>query len=660
MVPHWAALPPTLLGSAGASDFDAAIPWLVIAAALAIAVVGAPLFLRLRGGCLVGPLAALDLLRRGRSGWALWLRTGYVVALAGGLLLAFLRHLPGPLFLANLLAPQALPANLLAGLGRAFVFNVLWVQALAVLLLTPAWVAGAIASEKEANTLDLLLITPLADREIVLGKLFGRLGQVGVVLLAGLPVLTLALVLGGVHPAVPLAGFVVTAATLFSVGSFALLCSVLARSTFTALVCSYGLVVVFNLGCLCLPIAFGSSPLAFLLELDSRSSGGPPPAEAGGLQGWTPPDRGPWDVWEQAGWMTLTHVVLHGVLALYFLVWAVRVLRVPADQTEPAASDGLWRLAVILSPPGPAAVSADVAANSPPIQRPRPHPPVGDRPLLWKELYVGAGSLADPPPGLLWRAFLGAPAIVCLALFGLVEFGHRTVPKDMVDLERYLFNPLLRLAVVGLWLAWSVATLFRAADSVCHEREDATLDGLLSLPVERRRVLAVKWVGSILRFRRLGYFLAGAGIVGFITGGLHPLAVVLLLVSGAAWVCLLASLGLVLSTVCRTSRWARLGAAVVVLVLLAGPLLVRVQPRHPDVLLPGTENLPAILLVEDGLNPLRDWWVAAFSLQQRTEGSPQQQAQLKTRLAAIAEGAAVAAGAAALLWWLAWWRFRRL
>jgi ABC-type transport system involved in multi-copper enzyme maturation permease subunit len=660
MLAHWTTPPPTLLGSAAASDLDAIIPWLVIAAALLIVAAGAPLFLRLRGGYLVGPLAILDLVRRGRSGWALWLRTGYVVALAAGLLLAFLRHLPGSVSLANPLAPQALPANLLAGLGRAFVFNVLWVQALAVLLLTPAWVAGAIASEKEANALDLLLITPLADREIVLGKLFGRLGQVGVVLLAGLPVLTLALVLGGVHPAVPLAGFVATAATLFSVGSFALLCSVLARSTFTALLCSYGLVVVFNVGCLCLPIAFGSSPLAFLLELDSRTSAGPSPAEAGGSQGWTPPGGGPWDVWEQAGWMTLTYVVLHGVLALSCLGWAVRTLRGSADPTEPAASDGLWRLAVKLAPPGLAAARADVAANSPPIPRPRPHPPVGDWPLLWKELYVGAGSLADPPPGLLCRAFLGAPGILCLALFGLVEFGHRTVPKDMVELEQYLFNPLLRLAVVGLWLAWSIAALFRAADSVCHEREGATLDGLLALPGERRRVLAVKWVGSILRFRRLGYFLAGAGTIGFLTGGLHPWAVVLLLISGAAWVCLLASLGLVLSTVCRTSRWARLGAAVVMLVILAGPVLALAQPRYSGMTALPVKEAPPGTLLADGLNPLRAWWLAAFSLHERTEGGPYEQGLLKGRMAAVAEGAAVAAGAAALLWWLARRRFRRL
>ena len=52
--------------------------------------------------------------------------------------------------------------------------------------------------EKERDTLRLLFTTPLLDREIVLGKLLGRLTHLGTVILAGLPILSLIPIWGGV------------------------------------------------------------------------------------------------------------------------------------------------------------------------------------------------------------------------------------------------------------------------------------------------------------------------------------------------------------------------------------------------------------------------------------------------------------------------------
>src|SRR5262249_60934626 len=68
----------------------------------------------------------------------------------------------------------------------------------AVLVLPPAYLAGAIAEEKDRRTLPLLFLTPLYDREIVLGKLFARLAHLGGVLLTGVPILSLLLLWGGV------------------------------------------------------------------------------------------------------------------------------------------------------------------------------------------------------------------------------------------------------------------------------------------------------------------------------------------------------------------------------------------------------------------------------------------------------------------------------
>ena len=72
------------------------------------------------------------------------------------------------------------------------------VQAVVVLLLTPALVGGAIADERQRKTLHYLLTSELSSVEIVMGKLAARLLQVGVLVALGLPVVSLIGLFGGV------------------------------------------------------------------------------------------------------------------------------------------------------------------------------------------------------------------------------------------------------------------------------------------------------------------------------------------------------------------------------------------------------------------------------------------------------------------------------
>src|SRR5439155_10298292 len=84
-----------------------------------------------------------------------------------------------------------MPLRDLAAFAREFSAACLAVQFGAVLLITPALTAGAIAEERQRQTLDDLLLTRLSGRDIVLGKLAARWVQVVGVLLAGVPVLCL-------------------------------------------------------------------------------------------------------------------------------------------------------------------------------------------------------------------------------------------------------------------------------------------------------------------------------------------------------------------------------------------------------------------------------------------------------------------------------------
>src|SRR5581483_11016066 len=61
-------------------------------------------------------------------------------------------------------------------------------------LITPAFVASAITEEKTRGTLQYLLVSDLAPIHIIVGKLIGRIIQVCVLALAGLPFIALAAV----------------------------------------------------------------------------------------------------------------------------------------------------------------------------------------------------------------------------------------------------------------------------------------------------------------------------------------------------------------------------------------------------------------------------------------------------------------------------------
>ena len=60
-----------------------------------------------------------------------------------------------------------------------------------VVVQAPAVLAGSLAGDRERGVLQLLLTTVVSPREIVAGRLLGKLSQVGMILLAGVPFLVL-------------------------------------------------------------------------------------------------------------------------------------------------------------------------------------------------------------------------------------------------------------------------------------------------------------------------------------------------------------------------------------------------------------------------------------------------------------------------------------
>ncbi len=131
------------------------------------------------------------------------------------------------------------PASAAGVVGEWFASAFIFQQMIILLIATPAFVAGAVTDEKRRGTLQYLLTTDLDTRHIILGKMFGRVAQVALLTLAGLPLFALMAGFGGVEPVTLLLAAVVLLAPMFALSAATILASVLCRQTRDAVLLLY-------------------------------------------------------------------------------------------------------------------------------------------------------------------------------------------------------------------------------------------------------------------------------------------------------------------------------------------------------------------------------------------------------------------------------------
>lgn len=105
-----------------------------------------------------------------------------------------------------------------SGVGTALFYVIIGMQTLLVCFLTPSFTAGAINGERELGTYDLLIMTPISPRQIVFSKLLASVGYSLLLVFTTLPLLSLALLLGGAEilQLVAALSVIVLSALLFS------------------------------------------------------------------------------------------------------------------------------------------------------------------------------------------------------------------------------------------------------------------------------------------------------------------------------------------------------------------------------------------------------------------------------------------------------------
>lgn len=189
---------------------------------------------------------------RGRQGWVLL--TLYLVLLAAIVFVVYQSEAGGGFGGDPFSAPS--PTRF-ATVGRAVFEWLVMFMLLLVLFLVPGFTAGAIAGERERQTLVPLQVTLLRPWQIVVGKLAASFAYLALLVVATAPFLAVAYLIGGVTISSVLKSVAVVLFVGLCVSAMTVCCSVLFKRVQIATVVSYAVVLLLLVGTFLVWLAAG-------------------------------------------------------------------------------------------------------------------------------------------------------------------------------------------------------------------------------------------------------------------------------------------------------------------------------------------------------------------------------------------------------------------
>jgi ABC-type transport system involved in multi-copper enzyme maturation permease subunit len=501
--------------------------------------------LRPAWGRLFGPVFLFDLVRSTRRSNFALLRSGYAAAILLVLFAVYSVYVEsraGSLW-ETLWSPSSVPFRQITRFSETFFYTFAGVQFAAIVLLTPVCTAGAIAEEKELRTLEFLLATDLGDREIVLGKLASRLGYLALFILTGLPILSSLQFLGGIDPRLVLADFAATSATLLSLTGLSMASSVYAGRTRGAVFLAYLWIAGYFVASSCCfaPVARWTSGGSIIIAVGRA-------LDWGGILGGG----------NDLLLVVLDYVAFQLLLAVGCCAWAASRLRLrsanrlikarglPSTNLQPVTDHLLtWHQA---------------RAHA------RVRPPVGNDALVWKEIHADPSFAFTEEGRAIATAFT-----LCGMLLGIYVLMLGVVAATSTDSLQAFTNALARYGGTFVACMMLLGVALRASAGISGERDRRTLDALLVSPLSNRSILYAKSLGSILSVRRWWFVLGPLWGLGVITGGVHVLAVPLLLIAWVVYAQFVTNLGLCFSLFSRNTLRATIATIVAVIALSYAP-----------------------------------------------------------------------------------------
>ncbi len=415
---------------------------------------------------LFGPIFSVELVTTARRARHLVLRVLCAGFLGFVLAMAYREHLPDS-------PGSVVPISRMADFAHDFFAYFAFSQLIVMLLFTPALTAGTISLERERRTIEYLFATDLSNHEIVLGKLAARLVVTLCLAVAGLPILSIAMLLGGIEPQRLYMAMAITFSTTLALAAFGIGISVATKRSRDAVVRAYVALVA--------ALVFPPIVSAMLLVpggpvwvrelvnpvLDELLDANPMVAMTRLFAPWT----------KTQDWaLTLKLALYHGAIGVACLVPAVAAVRrrhlksfeVPS---KPAQGRGT-----------------------------RSRRPIGQWPLLWKEMYIGRTRSQNAWTTRLAMLIM-VGAISALAVWMAVQTmqyaglfgGQRMLVEAYLDMANPLAAVLATLGILVL-AAWSAA-------AITTEKERDTWVSLLCTTLSPKEIIAGKIVGTLYAAR---------------------------------------------------------------------------------------------------------------------------------------------------------------
>ena len=364
----------------------------------------------------------------------------------------------------------ALSYRALAEAGAASFVTIAYLQIALICVLAPVFMASAIAQESNPKTWDILLTTPLSTAQIVIGNLFGRLIFVLGLLFASLPLFAITQYFGGVPARSIFACYLVAACAAFLVGAIAISLAVSRVVGKRAVFAFYVVVVTYIAVTAALDTLSGAAGVTwwtgvnpFLALKSLLNPATYPRAEAGSHSGLAALmlER-PVTAW----------CLLSTGLGVSLLLISTFTVRMGGMQTVASRGSGTpWYRKMM----GLGGSGAEY----------RPPRTVGMNPIAWREASARNSTFGKIIARWSFVVFGCIGAIVLVAVY----HAGNVAPTD--------FRQIL-MAIV--WTETAVITLITinmAATAVSREREDGTLDLLLTTPITPASYISGKLRGLI-------------------------------------------------------------------------------------------------------------------------------------------------------------------
>ncbi|MGL6075532.1 MAG: ABC transporter permease subunit [Fimbriiglobus sp.] len=521
------------------------------------------------GFLLLGPVTHFEILRATRKRKIWLMRCLYTIA-AAAILLGNVVVFADQLLWFN---PGWFPPGALAAINERVTFWFAGAIAVVAMITTMNVMPGVVAEEREGKRWDILLTTDLRPREILVGKVVGRMLVVLEPLVTILPILALMPLWGGVPPELVLLFGGILFMQLMSLTAAACFYSVFSATTQDANGRTVGMLMLFmGLGTFTLilplfgalagfPASYGINIGITVLDVAQALMFGNPVYVVGDVIQKMNGGRGSLDdllaakFGAYAAFQIFVTVAFGGLACLrlrHAKVWATKgkgkhQKKVDFVESTPTAT-----------PKNP--LYAKLAPN---------RPPVWDWSLTWWQIYAGFANIETMRYGKsalrqYVKTFLISLAILAALLIGdpyIPYIGGQMRPVLKGALPLFFLGPV----VVGIF-----STMFRGSATIAQERSQDTMLMLRTTPLSAEEIVGQKWLGVYIEMRHIIFLGAMVGLAGTALRLVHPLSVLLTLLFAIPALALTTSIGIWFSA--RALTPAKAGRNLALTVFLGGYL----------------------------------------------------------------------------------------